>query len=280
MEIGKYHILTIARQTPHGFYLENEEGEEVLLPKKFIEESMKIGDDLKVFILLDSERRLVATTQKPYAIAGEFAVLEVKDTIDGGAFLDWGLDKDLFAPINDQHKPMEAGEKHVVRVMVHPKSEKLVGIGKIGGFLQKAFLTDFKENQEVEAMIYEITDIGYMCIINDTYGGIIYRNEIYKPLEVGDKITAYIKNVRDDHRIELFYRQQGYDGIVGEEKLIIDKLKAAKNNFLPFHDKSDPDAIKKEFKMSKKSFKKLIGLLYKKRIITISDKGIQLNRKD
>ncbi|MFT5916788.1 MAG: putative RNA-binding protein (virulence factor B family), partial [Bacteroidia bacterium] len=254
---------------------------EVLLPQKYITEEMEIGGNVDVFILHDSESRLVATTETPLAFAGDFAVLEVKHVIEGGAFLDIGLDKDLFAPINDQYKPMEVGKKYVVRVMVHPKSEKLVGIGRIGGYLEKAYLEDFFENDEVEAFVYDINDVGYQCLINEQYSGIIYENEVFKKLEMGEKVRAYVKNVREDGRIELFYRFMGYDGIVGEEKEIIEKLKNAKGNFLPFHDKSDPMLIKREFNMSKKTFKKLVGLLYRKRLIKIEDgNGISLIRKE
>jgi predicted RNA-binding protein (virulence factor B family) len=274
VSIGKFNTLKILKQTPQGLYLDSDRGE-ILLPNKYIPESAKIGDEVSVFIYTDSEDRLIATNLKPYALLDEFVCLEVKHTTKFGAFLDWGLEKDLFVPLKEQHKLMNVGEKHVVRVCLDARTDRLIGISKIGAFLEKD-TSDLEIGEEVSLLAYEFTTLGLMCVVNSCYAGMLYKNELYKSLKVGDKVKGYIKNIREeDGKIDLSLRQEGFDGIKDESEGII-KLLKQNEGYLPYGDHSDPEDIKKQFQMSKKTFKKLVGNLYRQGKILILEQGISL----
>ncbi|MCU0389483.1 MAG: S1-like domain-containing RNA-binding protein [Thermoflexibacter sp.] len=264
----------MVKKTPQGLYLDSDKGE-LLLPNKYIPESVKIGDKLNVFIYSDSEDRLIATTLKPYAQEGEFACLTVKQISKIGAFLDWGLEKDLFVPIKEQHKPMDVGERHVVRVCLDLRTDRLLGVSKIGSFLEKD-TSEFQIGQEVKLMVYEFTTLGIMCIVNNRFAGMLYKNEVFKELEIGEQIKGYIKNIREeDDKIDLSLRKEGFDGIKNQADVILLNLKQ-NNGFLPYGDDSSPEDIKQQFQMSKKTFKRLIGNLYKQGKIVILEHGIKL----
>ncbi|TAE03815.1 MAG: GntR family transcriptional regulator [Bacteroidetes bacterium] len=275
LNIGQYNTLTIKRSVSFGFYLETEsEWGDILFPIKYAEKDAKIGDQVHVFVYPDSEDRLVATTEKPFAVVGEFACLEVSQTTPIGAFMKWGLLKDLFVPLSEQHHLMEIGEFHVVRICLDDRTNRLIGVGKIGAFLNKTDIK-LKEGQAVELLPYEETTLGIMCIIDNEYAGMLYKNEVFQELEVGEKIKGYVKKVREDNKIDLSIRVLGFDGIRDQADIILDKL-AANNGFLPFNDSSSSEEISKIFQMSKKTFKKLIGNLFRRKRIKITEKGIEL----
>lgn len=274
LNIGKLNTLEIVKTTPQGLYLNSENGE-ILLPNKYIPENVNIGDTIEVFIYTDSEDRLIATTLKPYALLDEFACLYVKHTTSFGAFMDWGLEKDLFVPLKEQYKMMIEGQKYVVRICLDSRTERLIGVSKLSAFLEKD-TSDLQIGQEVNLLVHEFTTIGVMCIIDNLYSGMLYKNEIFKPLEIGDTLKGYIKNVREeDGKIDLSLRKEGFKGIRNEADSILENLKE-NDGFLPYGDDSSPEEIKKQFQMSKKTFKKLIGILYKQGKIVILDSGIKL----
>jgi len=274
LKIGDFNTLEVARATDFGVYLAYEGGD-VLLPKRYVTDEMTEGTEVEVFIYHDSEGRLVPVQETPLAKVGDFAALQVKDVAEFGAFLDMGLIKDLFVPTKEQHRPMKVGAIHVVKVMLDPQTERLMGVARIGAFLRKD-TPDFEAGQAVELLVYEITDLGYMCLIDSEYAGMLYKNEVYRDITIGSKFTGYIKKVREDDKIDLSERPLGFEGLEGQELMIMEKLQQAKGGFLPFNDKSAPDAIRDTFEMSKKSFKKLIGVLYKQRLIEITEKGIRM----
>ncbi|WP_448518649.1 CvfB family protein [Rhodoflexus sp.] len=269
--IGRYHTFRVVKLVDFGAYLDTPLGE-LLLPKKYMPEGLQPNDYIEVFVYHDSEDRPIATTLRPYAQLGEFACLEVTHTTDFGAFLDWGLEKDLFVPLKEQHRTMRKGQVHVVRISTDPRTGRLIGIGKIGSFLNKR-QPDLYQNQEVDLLIYEKTDLGYMCIINNTYAGILYHSELFEPLVIGHRCKGFVKKIREDYKIDLSLRKQGYFGIKNQQDVILDALQAA-GGFLPYHDKTDPETIRRAFKMSKKTFKTLIGNLFKAGKIKLSEKGI------
>jgi predicted RNA-binding protein (virulence factor B family) len=273
LEVGKYNTLRIVKEVPFGFYLESSEGE-ILLPQKYIPEGVKVGDEIDVFIYTDSEDRLIATTLKPLAILGEFACLTVVHTTDFGAFLEWGLEKHLFVPMKEQHRLMQEGQRYIVKLCLDQRTNRMIGIGKISNFIEKTHI-HLQEGEEVELLVYEKTSLGIMCIINNKYAGMLYANEVFKNLELGEKTIGYIKKLREDNKIDLTLRKVGFKGIVEDKSIIIKQLELH-NGFLPYHDKSSAEEIQQFFQMSKKSFKQLIGNLYKNGLIRIEENGIHL----
>jgi predicted RNA-binding protein (virulence factor B family) len=273
LQVGRFNKLKVVKEVPFGLYLDSSKGE-ILLPKKYIPPHTKVGDELDVFIYTDSEDRLIATTLIPKAQVGDFACLEVVQVTPFGAFLDWGLEKDLFVPLKEQHRKMLLGKKYVVKVVLDQRTERVIGVGKIGAFLEKKYI-DLEEGEEVQLFVYEETDLGFMCIINNKYAGILYRNEVFKKLDVGEVIVGYIKKIREDQKIDLSLRKGGFSGVQHEQQIIIDKLEQA-DGFLPYNDDSSPEDIKRIFQMSKKTFKQLIGNLYKQKVILLEERGIRL----
>jgi predicted RNA-binding protein (virulence factor B family) len=271
LKVGEINELRIVKEVPFGLYLDSSEGE-ILLPKKYVSEGNQVGEMIKVFIYTDSEDRLIATTLKPLAVLGDFACLTVVHTTSFGSFLEWGLEKQLFVPLKEQHKLMREGEKYIVKLCLDERTNRVIGVGKISSFIEKDEIK-LQEGEEVELMVYEITVIGIMCIINNKYAGMLYRNEVFKDLSLGDKLIGYVKKIREDNKIDLSTRKAGYVGIVEDKNIIIQHLEEAKG-FLPYNDLTSPEEIQQVFGMSKKSFKKLIGNLYKSGLIRIDNKGI------
>ena len=275
-KIGLFNELEICKTVDFGYYLSSDQGE-ILLPTNETLGELKERQKIIVFIYKDSEDRLIATQKKPKAILDEFAFLEVKEMNKTGAFMNWGLLKDLLVPYREQHTRMSKGESHVIKVCLDQKSQRLIGISKISAFLEKEDI-QLQLHEQVNLMIYEITGLGYTCIINNKYSGILYHNEVFIELNIGDKIIGYIKKVRDDNKIDLSINPIGYiDAIPQFAENILKKLQES-HGFLPFHDKSDPDTIQMVFKMSKKAFKKSCGLLYKKNLIVIKESGIYFKK--
>jgi len=272
--IGKYNYLTIERVTSVGMFLSDVEGEEVLLPNQYITDDMQVGDQIKVFVYLDSEDRPVATTQTPKIIRNEFAFLEVKDVSEYGAFLDWGLIKDLFVPFREQPKPMEIGEWHVVFLYLDQKSQRLLASAKIDKFLESERLT-VAEGDEVDLLVWQKTDLGYNVVVNQYHKGLIYANEVFQPLQIGDSLKGYVKKIREENKLDISLQKSGYEVVEPVAKQILEEVKKGKG-FLNLSDSSSPEDIYNRLKISKKVFKKAIGGLYKQGIIRITDDGIYL----
>ena len=273
-ELGLISKLPINRFTDFGAYLALSSGEELLLPKGYLLGEEKEGDLIEVFVYTDSEDRPVAVTQKPLALLDEFAVLEAKEVTSFGAFVDWGLPKDLFVPKSEMGKNMEVGQKYLVMVCVDFKTNRLIGVNKYRDFLRLAPM-DWEEGKELEGVIFEETDLGFKVLIDNEFEGLLFKNEVFQPLELGEKRKVYIKKNREDGKLDLQLLAPGrvkYDE--GSEKILT--ILEAKG-FLPLHDKSAPEEIQQQLGMSKKHFKQCIGQLYKARMIQIESDGIRLN---
>jgi uncharacterized protein len=276
MEIGIYHELEIVKRTPQGLYLKNEDDEEVLLPNAYVERDMNIGDLVEVFVYLDNEQRPVATTLKPHAIKGETTMMECTNVVDFGAFFDWGVAKELLVPIPLQDFPLEEGNRYLVHVMEDAVSRRLVGTTKINRYLNNREVSDYlKIGDKVEGMVFGMSKLGYRVAINGRFEGLLYRNEVFQDLEKGDSFFAYVKKIRDDKGVDLSLEPFGYRKVEPNAEKILQALDR-KSGFLPFNDKSNPEEIYAQFKMSKKVFKKAIGALYKQRVIRIDNDGIRL----
>lgn len=272
-ELGKISSLLINRFTANGAYLALREGGEVLLPKSYLKGEEKEGEELEVFVYTDSEDRPVAVTNRPSALLDEFAVMEAKEITDFGAFMDWGLPKDLFVPKSEMGKTMEVGGKYLVMVCQDYKTNRLIGVSKYEDFI----LSDtsaYIAGQEVEAVIFEETDLGFKTLIDGSYEGLIYKNEVFQPIHVGDKTKAFVKKRRDDGKIDLQLLPSGREKYEEGAEKILEVLKVRK--FLPLQDKSSPESIKELLGMSKKHFKQSIGQLYKAKKISIDDDGIRI----
>lgn len=280
IEIGKYNTLTILRDTKIGLYLGNPEKDpegkhDILLPNKYVPEQFQIGEEMAVFVYLDHEERPVATTLEPYILLHEFALLRVNYVNQVGAFLDWGLEKDLFVPFKEQARPMEKGKRYLVFLYIDEKTNRLVASSKTNQFLSNENLT-VKNGDEVDLIVSHITEVGINVIINEIHKGLVYRDEVYDDsIRTGDRMVGYIKQVRPDHKIDVSLQKLGYENIEPNAKKILDELKASRG-FLRLNDNSHPEDIKTVLQMSKKTFKKAIGALYKDRLIEIKEDGIYL----
>ncbi|MEK6616473.1 MAG: S1-like domain-containing RNA-binding protein [Bacteroidota bacterium] len=274
INLGQYNSLAVIRRMEQGFYLGDDSGESVLLPNRYIPEGAAIGDTLSVFIYTDSEDRIIATTLHPKITLNKFACLKVVIVTNHGAFMDWGLAKDIFAPFSEQAKKMEEGETHIVCLYLDKVTNRLAASSKINKFLKNESI-EVKEKDEVELLIAEIPDIGVNVIINDRYKGILYQNEIFQTLNYGERVKGYIKKIREDNKIDVSLQKSGYANVQPNEKKIIGKMKE-NNGFLKLSDTSSPEEITAVLEMSKKTFKKAIGSLFKQRIIHIEENGIYL----
>ncbi len=275
IKVGAYNELTIVKRVDFGFYLDGGyDLGEVLLPRRYITDDMKVGQTILVFLYFDSEDRLIATTQKAKAEAGKFASLKVIDTNSAGAFLDWGLPKDLLVPFNQQKIPMKEGYGYVVYVYQDDISERLVASSKLDRFLDRE-PADYKVGEKVELLIADQTDIGFKAIINDKHWGVLFPSEVFGEMGIGKKCTGYIKQIREDGKIDLGLTKVGYGKVDALAERILQSMKQHQG-FLQLSDKSSPEQIAKILKMSKGNFKKSIGQLYRKGLIDIEEKGIRL----
>lgn len=274
IKAGVYNKLKVDRKVSIGVYLVDEENNDVLLPERYVPENIQIGEELEVFIYHDSENRLIATTDKPLAVAGQTAKLKVVDTTSAGAFLDIGLMKDLFVAKSQQLTGMRKGGEYLVRLYVDEQTGRLAATEKIDRYLSNEELT-VKPLEEVELITYRRTDIGYLMIINEKHTGVLHFNEIYTNISVGDKFRGYIKNINEDNKIDLVLGSAGYKRVENETSKIL-RLLTENNGYLPYHDKSEPEEIYEFFGMSKKVFKMSVGKLYKERKIELTKTGIKL----
>ncbi len=272
--IGKTYKLKAVKKLDFGVYLDAEELYEVLLPKRYVPRDLEMGDEIEVFLYLDSEDRPIATTEIPKVQLGEFAYLSVIDINNTGAFLDWGLAKDLFVPFGEQHRPMEVGHSYIVYVYLDKVKGRLTASSKIDKFLDDERPHNFTPQQAVKLLIANSTDLGYKAIIENSHWGVLYSNEVHQRLSFGQSVDGFIKRVRDDGKIDLSL-QGGKETRDKYERIILGYLKQ-QGGFAPVHDKTDPKIISDLFGMSKKAFKKAIGSLYKQKIINIEKDGINL----
>ncbi|RLD82947.1 MAG: GntR family transcriptional regulator [Bacteroidetes bacterium] len=275
LQIGKLNTLKIVKEVDFGLYLDGgEEYGEILLPKRYVPEKFEIEDNLEVFIYRDSEDRIIATTETPIAMVGDFALMEVASVNDFGAFLEWGLQKELLVPFREQKNDMEKGKSYVVYVYLDDETKRIAASSKLNKFLDN-IPVEYEPNQEVNLFIASKTDLGYNAIINGVHWGILYENEVFKPLERGQKIKAFIKKVREDEKIDLYLHKAGYDKVDALTNKILETLKE-EGGFLEINDKTPSTIIYEVFGESKKTFKKALGTLYKKRLIDIEKRGIKL----
>ncbi len=276
LKIGMFNKLQITREMDFGYFLDSrdEQWGEILLPRASAPGGCAVEDWLNVFIYFDSEDRIIATVQRPLAVVGEFNLLRVAAMEKVGAFLDWGLQKDLLVPFGEQKIRLQAGRSYVVRVYQDTASGRIVASTRLDRFLNKvppAYETD----EAVELLIAQKTDLGYKAIINDAHWGVLYQNEVFTKLRVGQKLRGYIQKLRDDGKIDLSLTSAGYEKIEGIAAKILDTL-AAHNGFLPLTAKTSPDDIYKLFGVSKKNYKKALGALYKQHLVLIEEDGIRL----
>ena len=277
IKIGQTYELNVIKILDFGAYVDAGDLGEVLLPIRYTPHNLSAGDSIKAFIYLDSEDRPVATTQIPKASVGEFAYLKVLDITRVGAFLDWGLDKDLLVPFAEQHVPMKEGHSYLVYLYIDKLDGRIAASSKIDKFIDEHKAHDFKPQQVVDLIIANSTELGYKAIINHSYWGVLYKNDVFQRLSFGQYKKGFIKNIREDGKIDLSL-QGGQETRDKNADIILSYLKN-KNSFAPVHDKSEPQLISELFAMSKGAFKKAIGSLYKQRIISIESDGISLLTK-
>jgi predicted RNA-binding protein (virulence factor B family) len=273
LQIGVYHTLKIDRETKVGLFLVNAT-DDVLLPNKYVPNDFAIGDDLTVFVYLDHEERPVATTLKPLITLNSFAVLKVNYINKFGAFLNWGMEKDLFVSFKEQARPMEKDKRYIVTMYLDKQTGRLAASSKINQFLDKEPL-DIEVGQEVDLMVSHITEIGINVIINGKFRGLAYQNEVFETVSPGYKTKGYIKTIRPDGKIDVSFQKQGFEAIDDSSQQVLEALKQ-NDGVLRLNDNSHPEEIKSVLKMSKKTFKKAIGSLYKQKLIDINNEGIQL----
>jgi len=275
VHIGKVNNLRIVKEVEFGLYLDGDKRGEILLPKRYVPQGCKVDDMLDVFIYFDSEDRIIATTETPLVQAGEFAFLECVAVNKTGAFLDWGLMKDLLLPYDEQtHRP-EVGKSYIVYVYGDEDTGRLVASTKIRDFLDDQSLNDFKVGEEVSLLNADRTDLGFLMIINNSHLGLLHQHEALRTIKHGERLQGFVQNIREDKKIDLCLHQQASDKTDEVSTLILSKLKKS-GGFLPIHDKSDPKDIQYMFGVSKKAFKKAIGSLYKQKTIVLVDRGIRL----
>jgi len=280
LEIGKYNTLTILRDTKVGLFLGNPEIDpdgihDVLLPNKYVPKVFEIGEELIVFVYLDHEQRPVATTLVPYILLNEFALLRVNYINNVGAFMDWGMEKDILVPFKEQARPMEKGKRYLVYLYMDKQTNRLVASSKTNQFLSNDQLT-VEKGEEVDLIVSHITEMGINVIINEQHKGLLYKDEVYDDaIRTGDRMRGYIKNIRPDNKIDVAIQPQGFESIEPNAEKILSELRASRG-FLRLNDTSHPEDIKTVLKMSKKSFKKAIGSLYKEKLIEIKEDGIYL----
>jgi predicted RNA-binding protein (virulence factor B family) len=270
---GEYHLLKVKRRADFGFYLDDGE-EGLLLPIKLAPRNLKTGDEVKVFVYHDSENRLIATTQQPKAIVGDIALMQVVSVTNQGAFLDWGLMKDLFVPVSQQLGVMRKGGEYLVKLYIDEMTGRVAATEKIEPQLNREPL-QLKEMDPVDLIAYRTSELGWVMIINNTFTGILHSSDIFTPIQKGDRLKGYIKKIRPDSKIDLALGIPGYAKVEGEADKIVRLLKE-NNGFLPYNDKSAPEDIYSFFGMSKKTFKMTTGHLYKQKKIAFTDTGIQL----
>ncbi|MVT09413.1 CvfB family protein [Chitinophaga tropicalis] len=271
-KVGEYNLLRVKKESDFGLFLDGGD-QEILMPKRFVPAGAKKGDELRVFIYHDSENRLTATNQEPYGIVGDIVNLKATGATEQGAFLDWGLMKDLFVPASKQLTRMHPGQDYLVKIYLDELTGRVAATEKIDQYLSNEDLT-VKELDVVDLIIYRRTEIGFVVIINQKHTGVLHYSEVFGTLDIGDKLKGFIKSIKGD-KIDVVAGAPGYNRVENEAEKILRLLKE-NNGYLPYHDKSDPEEIYSFFSMSKKTFKMTTGSLYKQRKIIFTQTGIKL----
>lgn len=274
LNIGNYNTLRIIKILSFGAYLDGGEGKEILLPTRYVPDRAQIGDEVEVFIYHDNEGRLIATTLHPKAVVGEFAFMQVKSVNTTGAFLDWGLMKDLLVPYKEQKLTMREGKWYLVYVRLDHVTGRIMASARIEKFLNN-IPPKYKFNQEVDLLVADDTEIGYKVIVNNLHWGMVYHNQVFQRLEKGEHLKGYVKEIREDDKLDISLAPLGYQKVDGVAQTILQALQV-QNGFLPVHDKSDPEVIYSLFRCSKKAFKQAIGALYRQHRIALEPDGIRL----
>ncbi len=274
IKLGSYNTLKVLRDTRVGLFLGDADVDDLLLPRKYAPEHAKIGEELEVFCYLDQEERPVATTQRPFVTRDSFAYLEAVQVNDIGAFLDWGLDKHLLVPFREQRDKMEEGRRYVVYCFLDPKSQRLVGSSRWSKFVDNTAL-EVTPRQKVELLIARKSDLGWDVIVNNKHRGLVFQNQVHRELHVGDRLSGYIRQIRTDQKLDVVLEPLGQAKLEPAAEKVYQELQD-KGGVLKLHDKSSPELIQRELQMSKKTFKKAIGNLYRAKKIEIRDDGIYL----
>lgn len=274
LHLGKMNTLKVVRKVDFGLYLEGGPTGDILLPTRYVPKGTKIGDELEVFIYLDQEERPIATTQRPKAMVGEFAFLNVAWTNEHGAFLDWGLMKDVFCPFREQKMRMEKDRSYIVYIHIDEESYRIVATAKVEKWLSKE-KPHYKPNEEVRILVWQKTDLGFKVIVDNMYQGLIYDSQVFRELRTGDRMKAYVSNVRPDGKLDISLQKSGYEQAQDFSEHLLEYL-FRHDGYCPFTDKSPAEDIYSEFQVSKKVFKKAVGDLYKRRLVTLAPDGIEL----
>lgn len=274
IELGKFNQLEVVKEVDFGVYLDGGEEGEILLPTRYVPEDCKIGDILNVFLYLDMDERLIATTLTPFVQVGQFACLEVSWVNQYGAFLNWGLMKDLFVPFREQKMKMQVGRKYVVHAHLDEESYRIVASAKVERYLSKD-KPEYTAGEEVNILIWQKTDLGFKAIIDNKYSGLLYENEIFSSIETGMEMKAFVKQVREDGKVDLILQKPGFEKVDDFAKTLLDYIKE-QGGRIHLNDKSPAEDIYDTFGVSKKTFKKGVGDLYKKRLIALHEDGIAL----
>lgn len=276
IKLGDYNILTVVKKVDFGLYLDGGDEGEILLPRRYVPEGAEPGDTMEVFIYLDNEERLVATTEIPLAKVGDFAYLEVAWVNQYGAFLNWGLMKDLFCPFREQKMRMVKGNKYIVHVHLDEESYRIMTSAKVEHFLSED-MPPYQRGDEVDMLVWQKTDLGFKVIVDNRFQGLIYDSQIFEDIHTGDRMKGYVSNVREDGKIDLMAQPSGRRHTKDFAEALLEYLHG-NGGTCPLGDKSDAEEIKNMFHVSKKVFKRAVGDLYRRRLISISDKSIKLNR--
>lgn len=276
IELGKFNTLEVVKQVDFGLYLDGDEEGEILLPSRYVPDDCQIGDWLRVFLYLDIDERLIATTLTPLVQVGEFACLEVAWVNEFGAFLHWGLMKDLFVPFSEQKMKMQVGRSYVVHTHLDDESYRIVASAKVDRYLSKEMPT-YQPGDEVNILIWQKTDLGFKAIIENQFSGLLYDGEIFQPLRTGSLLKAFVKQVREDGKIDLMLQKPGFEKIDDFAKTLLDYI-SEHDGQIALTDKSPAEDIYDTFGVSKKTFKKAVGDLYRKRLIVLQEEGIRLAR--
>ncbi|RLD34613.1 MAG: GntR family transcriptional regulator [Bacteroidetes bacterium] len=274
-DVGKMNKLTVVRKAEHGIYLSGERQSDILMPKAYVPDNCQVDDELDVFVYRDSEDRIIATTQTPLAMVGDFAFLKVVGTTPVGAFLDWGLQKDLLVPFKEQRYRMKTGQSYVVYVYLDKDTDRVAASSKLNKFLNLE-PAEYKEGEEVDLMIFDKTDLGYKVIVDNMHAGILYENEVFQPVHIGQQLKGFVSKIRSDGKIDIALQKTGYEHIDPIAEIILNYLKEH-NGEMNFTDKSPAEEIYTTFGISKKNFKKALGALYRDKIIVIGKETVKLN---
>ena len=277
LKLGKVNTLTVVKSVDFGMYLDGGEAGEILLPQRYVPQGCQPGDELDVFIYLDSEERLIATTQMPLAVVGDFAYLKVAWVNNYGAFLDWGLMKDLFVPFREQKIKMQKDRSYIVHLHIDEETYRIMASAKVERFLSEEF-PPYQEGEEVEILVWQKTELGFKVIVDNQFAGLVYDSEVFQYIHTGDRLKAYVKQVREDGKLDISLQKHGKEAVTDFSAVLLNYLKEHSGR-TSLGDKSPADAIYAEFGVSKKVFKKAVGDLYKRRLIVINDDGLSLTNQ-